>query len=279
MSLVPGALTVHPRSAWVDPAFPITGPIDDPANNDVVVIHYTAADNLIDGDPGEHASNLPAYLRAMQKEYVTKRGYSVGYLFAVDWLGGIWQIRGWAFESAANKGHNHRSFPILMLVDGADRATPEAVRSVRHIVTEAQRRAGRTLSIKGHGQLRVETGIGTATACPGKGLQAQVNAGDFMPRSEPTPPPPPPSKKDDPAMLFLEYVPGTPGYTGFCWDGVHLAWIFDGHAAAVLAKGEVKRVTVDRTQLASVIRSSRTTTSAPPTIDSQLRAAWEAQQL
>lgn len=204
MSLVPGAHTVHSRESWQDPRYPVFGPADNPADNDTVAIHYTAADDLIDGDPGEHAEDLPAYMRSMQKSYVLNRGYSLGYLWAVDWLGGIWQIRGWEYQSAANKDHNGHTWPILVLVDGADPATPEAVASIRLLVAEAERRAGRPQKIKGHGQLRIESGVGTATACPGVGLQAQINAGVFTPVPTPLP-----EDDDDMAKIAYYVLPPT----------------------------------------------------------------------
>jgi len=184
MDPIPGVGTLHAREVWQDPRYPVFGPPDLAFDNDTVVIHYTAADDLIDGDPGEHAEDLPAYMRAMQYSYVTNRGYSLGYLFAVDWLGGVWQIRGWEFQSAANAGHNTHTWPILMLVDGDDEATPEAAASVRALVAEAERRAGMPQKIMGHGQLKIETGVGTATACPGAGLLRQIKAGVFVPTGD-----------------------------------------------------------------------------------------------
>jgi hypothetical protein len=145
---IPGVETVHDWDAWVDPEYPVTGL---PARWDLVdrgVAHYTADDDLIDGDPGEHADDLPGYLRAMQRSYVRNRGYSIGYLFAVDWLGGAWRQRGWTIRSAANAGDvrktgtanmNPRTAPVLYLVDGADRLTPEAARTGRCIYREAAR--------------------------------------------------------------------------------------------------------------------------------------------
>lgn len=200
MSLVPGAQTVHTRESWQDPKFPVFGPLDDPSNNVTAVIHYTADDDLIDGDPGEHADDLPAYLRAMQRSYVLNRGHSLGYLWAVDWLGGIWQIRGWEYQSAANKGENATTWPILVLVDGDDPATPEAIESIRLLIAEAGRRAGSPLFIKGHRDIG-------ATACPGAGLYAQIKAGLFSPR--PTPPPIPPSQEDDdmPKHMYIAKPP------------------------------------------------------------------------
>ena len=201
--MIPGVETVHPRESWVDPAYPVTGPPSPDADIHIAVIHYTAADDLIDGDPGEHAEDLPAYFRSMQRYYVTHptRGYSLGYRWGVDWLGGVWQIRGWEFKSAANAGWNNVTEPILVLVDGNDPATDEAVDSVRKIIAESQRRSGRTFAIKGHGQLRAETGVGTATSCPGVGLQAQIGAGVFSPQI--VRPPPPPIATTGDTMLYI----------------------------------------------------------------------------
>jgi hypothetical protein len=175
---IPGVETVHDRTAWVDPLYPISGL---PALWDQVtagVAHYTAADDLIDGDPGEHADDLPGYLRAMNRNYWTVRGYALGYWFAVDWLGGVWRIRGWEYRSAANAGKltgsnaNPWTAPVLYLVDGDDRLTAEAARSGRMIYREADRRAalGITNRPRGHGEL-------DATDCPGAGIRLDIAAG------------------------------------------------------------------------------------------------------
>lgn len=197
---IPGVQTVHPRSAWEWPLpkYQVNGPACPWPAIDTSVIHYTAADDLIDGDPGESADDLPAYIRNMQASYINSRDYSVGYLWAVDWLGGAWQLRGWEYKSAANKYHNHHTAPILVLVDGADRCTDEAAHTIRCIVAEAQRRSNQEHYISGHGQLRVETGVGTPTACCGRGLQDQTNEGVFYPSNAPVGPPihPPPSGDD-----------------------------------------------------------------------------------
>jgi hypothetical protein len=211
---VPGVATVHPRSSWVDPRYPVTGPATNWTRIDTVVIHYTAADNLIDGDPGEHASGLPAYIRSIQRDYETRRGYSIGYWWAVDWLGGVWQLRGWEIKSAANATHNEHTAPILVLVDGADTATPAACASIRALVAETQRIAGRTVKIQGHGSL-----TGAATACPGVGLRAQIAAGVFVPQPDPIPEPP----VEDDDMMIAIYRPADyrlrPGAPWLCASG------------------------------------------------------------
>jgi hypothetical protein len=163
-------------NAWVDPAYPVS------ARNafewsDVtqIAIHYTAADNLIDGDPGENWANMPAYVRQIQRSYVTSRGYSIGYNVGFDQRGKSWRLRGVTFECAANAGHNEWTIAILCLVDGADKASPEMVAAIRRFVGWARQQAGRHLKIVGHRDIG-------STACPGAGLYDQIKSGAFEPQ-------------------------------------------------------------------------------------------------
>jgi hypothetical protein len=74
-------------------------------------------------------------------------------------------------------------------------------------------------------------------------------------------------------MLQLDYEPGTTRWVATLWTGTELAWVRDGHAAAVLEQAGVQRITVTRDQFLGVIRTSRTTTSAPP-MEPTLVKAW-----
>lgn len=179
----------HPRADWVG-AEPVTGPAIRWADFDTVVAHYTAAPNLIDGDPGEQWGLLPQYLRSIHHDYLHNRpqpdgspGYSIGYCVAVDARGEAWELRGFDIKPAATKGHNDHAWPILLLVDGQDAATPEAVETVRELVTRAQGQAGRPLAIRGHRDF-------AATQCPGDGVYGQVQDGTFRPRLVVADPPP-----------------------------------------------------------------------------------------
>lgn len=209
-------MTYHKREDWQDPRYPVFGPVDNINDNDTVVLHYTAADDLIDGDPGEHAEDLPQYLRNMQYYYVTQRGYSLGYSFAVDWLGGVWQIRGWEFQSAANRGHNNHTLPILLLVDGDDPATSFAVAAVQDLVEQAKIRYGRDLVIVGHQDIG-------ATGCPGAGIQAQIEAGVFEPRPV-VPPVVDPIPEDD-VMYSCKRADKPTGY--HLGNGIQRSWVTD----------------------------------------------------
>ena len=191
---IPGVPVLHVRESWIDKCFPVIGPAQNMANITQPVAHYTAAVNLIDGDPGESVDNIPAYLRAINRDYwknrkntspttlcgVDQPGYAIGYCFAVDYLGGAWELRGFDVRGAANAGHNTYTFPILFLVDGADAMTPAAAATARNIWREAKRRSGRG-DFKnrplGHGELFETTGTGTPTACPGAGVLGQLHDG------------------------------------------------------------------------------------------------------
>lgn len=183
----------HTREDWVNPLEPVTGPAPFPwVTADRVALHYTAALNLIDGDPGENWAGIPAYLRAIHHDYLTNpaRGYSIGYGIAVDQRGESWQLRGITWKNAANLNWNHRTFAVLVLVDAADELRPPAVDAVRDIVAwfRSQSPFGAAVQIVGHRDIG-------ATACPGNGVYSQITGGVL----EPLPPP-------DVEVDMLEYV-------------------------------------------------------------------------
>lgn len=168
----------HARTTWVHPAPPITGPLMVPFSRvDTAVIHYPAG-NTPDGDPTDRLE-VAAYLRAIQIDYERSRGYSIGYSFAIDWTGDVWECRGWDLKPAATAGHNDHTLALLMIVDQDQPATDAQLVTAREYIAELQRRHGRPIVVTGHGQLS-----GAATACPGAGLRLQIAAGLFRPTLE-----------------------------------------------------------------------------------------------
>jgi hypothetical protein len=160
------------RSVW-NKVHPVTGPAFRWSGITRIVIHYTGADNLIDGDRGEDWGGLPRFIDGINTYYVRSRGYSIGYNAAVDQRGHTWELRGDTFRCAANKGWNEVSFAILVLVDGNDTATSAAVEGVRDLVRQVRERAAGAL-IVGHGEIG-------STSCPGIGLRSQIANGVFEP--------------------------------------------------------------------------------------------------
>lgn len=217
-SAIPGIETFHPRSTWEPgPGFPITGDLRrDVAFNrqprgltigdvDQLAVHYTSAINIPDGDPGEILDGVDGIrnlLRNAHWDYLTNRthggytrisdgrffpGYPLGYSFAFDWLGGVWEINGFDYMPAATNQHNEHTLAFLMLTDRYDPASDLMWRSFRAVAREAIVR-GATITPDGiwsHGWFVERTGEGTPTGCCGDALEAQIVAGkgDFT-RSE-----------------------------------------------------------------------------------------------
>lgn len=76
-------------------------------------------------------------------------------------------------------------------------------------------------------------------------------------------------------MLILDYKePGSPGWTVFTFDGVHLPHIVDGNAVAVMARNGVRRDQVTYDELLGLIKTSVKTTPVPTTLEADLQAAW-----
>lgn len=193
--------TFHPRSEWEEDGYRMgldfhrEPPAFVPRNVTRGAIHYSAALNLPDGDIGEFDYQIGPWLRAVQRDYLEHRedggyrrtkdglwfpGYPIGYSFAFDWLGGIWELRGFDYLPAATNQHNTYTVACLMLTDRYDEATPLAWRSVRAVLRDARRRSGRADFANrpwGHGEFKLNTGTGTPTACPGDANLRQVHAG------------------------------------------------------------------------------------------------------
>lgn len=185
---IPGVPTVHSREEWVEDCYPITGPAQNWTLITQPVAHYSAAVRTPDGDLGEFDYQIAPWLRAVNRDYWKNRkgfglatcagflpGYAVGYLFAVDWLGGAWELRGFDIRAASNAPSNEWTFPILFITDGIEPASSLAWQTARALGREARRRSGRADFVNSylpHGRVP-----GSATACCGAGIIGQIDAG------------------------------------------------------------------------------------------------------
>ena len=129
----------YPRSHWQNPLQPVTGPGPKGVRG-TWVIHYP-------GNNGFHEplsdDEMIEYCRRMQNDYVTNRGYSIGYSFIVSQSGLAYEARGFDINNAANRGDkmkpkipnfNAVSLSIQVATSGQDAASPEAVAKVNEII-------------------------------------------------------------------------------------------------------------------------------------------------
>jgi hypothetical protein len=103
--------------------------------------------------------------RQIQDFHMNSRGWSdVGYNFIIGADGTIYAGRGWLVIGAHISGHNTSAIGVCVIGNYVSRPVPEPVKdALAWLYDEANRRAGKTLRIRTHGQL-------AATACPGERL-------------------------------------------------------------------------------------------------------------
>lgn len=161
------------RERWEEPRYTIgahtrSGP-QQWTECEYVAIHYTAAETT----PAKFDA-VRLKLQASQRDYVLNRGYSLGYNWAVDRLGTIWEIRGADYQCAANGNTdtNKRGPAVLCLVNAGAPANDRMIEAVRLVIGTVSTAAGRIVPAVPHSALR-------PTQCPGAGLSAQIAAGVF----------------------------------------------------------------------------------------------------
>jgi hypothetical protein len=216
-------LTIHPRETWEptdlrrDTSFTRRPPALRIGNVTRIATHYTAAIDLPDGDPGEILDGIDGIRRllaAAHNDYLRNRtgggytrisdgaffpGYPLGYSFAFDWLGSVWEINGFDYLPAATSGWNSSTLAFLMLTDRADRGSDLMWASHREMARRARDFGAARLEDRPwpHRKFREVTGVGTATACCGDPLVAQIEDGlGDMSYAEPQPMPPEGNMKD-----------------------------------------------------------------------------------
>ncbi|MFD5901712.1 N-acetylmuramoyl-L-alanine amidase [Streptomyces microflavus] len=129
--------------------------------------------------------------RAIEAQHL-KQGWSgVGYNFIIDQAGTIYEGRGWTRQGAHCPGHNVTGLAVQIAVGGDQKPSEAALAACRALYDEACKRAGRTLTKRGHRD-------GIATLCPGDTLYAWVKAGMPTPDGGGTAPGTPPKPKPKP---------------------------------------------------------------------------------
>ncbi|ASU85945.1 peptidoglycan-binding domain-containing protein [Nocardiopsis gilva YIM 90087] len=121
--------------------------------------------------------------RDIQRYHMGKQGWAdIGYNFLVDAQGHAYEGRGWLTVGAHAVGHNTSGIGVCFIGYDGD-ATAAARRTIRALYDEANRRAGRTLAMRGHRDVN-------STDCPGDQLYRWVRAGMPVNGSGGSTPPP-----------------------------------------------------------------------------------------
>lgn len=191
---------MQPRSAWVEPGYPVTGPPFDARPIKYIVVHYGGV-NMSE----ERLRNTVRYFRDTQRDYVDNRGYSIGYQIGVDRFGDLWELRGFDFKNAANNSTwpgspyyqdwpksstgqprpNDVTVSIHVILPLSGEYLPDQLEGCRAAVALIRERIGRSVPVIPHSDV-------VQTSCPGDPMRAAIAAGLLEPVTPPPPPPPPP---------------------------------------------------------------------------------------
>lgn len=164
-------MKIVPRSQW-GAAPPKSRTTTTWANRTEFVVHYS------EGPTSQTPKSIQAFHMG------PARGWSdVGYNFLVDVDGRVFEGRGWLTVGAHATSHNTSGVGVCFIGRNGD-ATPEALAAIRDLYDAACEKAGRKLTLRGHGQLS-----GNSTSCPGAQLLDWIRDGAPRPgAAKPSPP-------------------------------------------------------------------------------------------
>ncbi|ANC31421.1 N-acetylmuramoyl-L-alanine amidase [Isoptericola dokdonensis] len=159
--------TILPRSAWTStkPGWWRTPPYVDAEG---IACHWPAS-----GKIGTSKSAVAAALRGWRHYHVYTRGWAdIGYNYAVDQAGRIWELAGKRTAahaaSSANPDANAELYGVLFVVGQGEAVSAKAIAAFRSLRAEL----GSKLPVMGHQQVP-----GASTACPGPSVMAAVRSG------------------------------------------------------------------------------------------------------
>ena len=170
----------YQRAHWEDPSQPVAGP-EPKGVRGAWVLHYPGNSGFTEPMSDD---DMIRYCRNMQSDYVTNRGYSIGYSFVVSQSGLAYEARGFDINNAANKGDkmkpaisnfNAISMSIQVAVSGQDAASAAAVAKVNEII-----------ALEPDWDVVVHADV-DYTSCCGAGMIEQVRSGIIGQGVQPTP--------------------------------------------------------------------------------------------
>lgn len=192
-------MNIHPREDWQNSSQPIKGPAPK-GQVKTWIVHYPGSSTTFQPMTDDQ---MIAWLRSTQDYYVSQRGYSLGYGWAVSQSGSIWEIRGDDFNNAANAGKkvsgnaNDWTQSITIVAGGQNPASPAAVAAINELIAS-----------KGGRSIQVHQDVDW-TSCAGTGITPQVRNGTIGYNSTPPPvepPVPPPVEGVETLPMIAYYI-------------------------------------------------------------------------
>ena len=194
-----------PRSDWEVPGKTISGPAINRALVSSITVHYPGGNT----GPLDTVERQRDYLRRMQADYLTSRGYSLGYSWVVMPDGNVWESRGLLYRNAADGSSSWNLHGVSIQFATPTINTPltaAQINAARWLYAEVSHACGRDLTYVAHGAVRNQVWPAQAldgqwqTACPGQAVWAQHLL--LYPPLEPPVPEPIPTEEPMRVVVF-----------------------------------------------------------------------------
>jgi hypothetical protein len=137
-----------------------------PANRTGIIIHHSVTSQ------GTTEASVSSILRTIDGFHRRKGWGGIGYNFAVDHQGRVYEARGRDIIGVHASGSNTANFGICFIGNSDKKLTPKAVAAIAKLVENLQNAAGKNLKVQGHRDVN-------STGCPGSKLYTEIQAGTF----------------------------------------------------------------------------------------------------
>jgi hypothetical protein len=137
-----------------------------PANRTGIIIHHSVTAE------GTTEASVSSILRTIDGFHRRKGWGGIGYNFAVDHAGRVYEARGRDIIGVHAAGSNTANFGICFIGNSDKKLTPKAVAAIAKLVENLQNAAGKNLKVQGHRDVN-------STGCPGSKLYTEIKAGTF----------------------------------------------------------------------------------------------------
>lgn len=172
-------VNILPRSAWTTARNGRAGRPMSASRMFGVAIHYPAAGNVT--YRGRTREQVAALLRGWRSFHVNTRGWAdIGYNFAIDGQGRIWDLTGFNIGAHAGAIGNPTRVGVLFIVGNNEQPSAAMLAAFRDLRAHVVARYPKATAVEGHQQVP-----GNATACPGAPIMALIRSGELT--KPPTP--------------------------------------------------------------------------------------------
>ena len=168
--------TILPRTAWTTANNGRAGRSLSPSRVTGITLHWPTGGNML----GLSKDQIAAKLRGWRAAHMAKTWADIGYNYAVDGSGRIWNLTGnnVGAHAGGNGSGNTNSVGVLLVIGQSETPNAAMIQGVKELHTELRKSLTKATKVYGHRDW-------VGTECPGAAVYAAIKAGTFS--GTPTP--------------------------------------------------------------------------------------------